>query len=66
MSKNIQNDFLDKLQQERLPVTVITVNGFHLKSVIVDHDQDTILVDVDGKQPLVYKHAVSTIVRREG
>lgn len=68
MSKNInlQEQFLDNLQQEQRPVTLITVNGFQLKGVIVDHDQDTILMDVDGKRPLVYKHAVSTIVRREG
>lgn len=66
MSTNIQNDFLDKLQNERKPVTVITINGFQMKGFIEGHDQDTILVDVYGRKQLIYKNAISTIIRGEG
>ena len=63
MSKtiNLQEQFLDKLQQERRSVSVITVNGYHIEGLITGHDQYSIQMDVDGKRQLVYKHAVSTI-----
>lgn len=65
---NIQNDFLNRLKDEHRRVTVITVNGFQIKGLITGHDQYTIQMemDVSGKQLLVYKSAVSTIVRGEG
>ena len=63
MSKtiNLQEQFLDRLQQERKPVTLITTNGFHVSGLITGYDQYSIKVEVDGKQQLVYKHAISTI-----
>lgn len=64
--RNIQNDFLNLLKDEGRRVTVITVNGFQLKGNILGHDRYTIQMDVDGQPHLVYKHAVSTIVRKEG
>lgn len=63
--KDIQNGFLDKLQQERAPVTVFTINGFQLKGTITCWDQFTIMVESDSARQLVYKSAVSTI-REEG
>lgn len=63
MSKNtnLQGQFLDKLQQEKKPVTVIVLTGFQMRGVITGHDQYSIQMDVDGKRQLVYKHAISTI-----
>lgn len=60
----VQNSFLDRLKEERRSVEVITINGFHIEGLIADHDQYTILMDVNGRQQLVYKSAVSTIVRK--
>ena len=65
MGKTIQSEFLDTLQQEKRPVTIITVNGFQIKGLVTGHDQFTIQMEDDGRQLLIYKHAVSTIVRRE-
>lgn len=63
MSKtiNLQEQFLDKLQHERRPVTLITTNGFHVSGLITGHDQYSIQMEVDGKQQLHYKHAISTV-----
>ena len=58
---NIQEAFLDKLQQEHTTVTAITVNGFQIRGVIKGHDQYTVLLDVGGQQQLVFKSAISTI-----
>lgn len=66
MSTNIENEFLDNLKNDRIPVTVITINGYQMKGFIEGHDQDTILVDVYGHKQLIYKNAISTIIRGEG
>lgn len=42
-------------------ITLILVNGFHIKGIIKGYDVYSIFIEVEGKQQLVYKHAVSTI-----
>jgi len=37
------------------------VNGFQLKGTVKGFDNYTIVLDSDGRQQLIYKHAVSTI-----
>lgn len=63
MSKpaNLQDTFLDKLQQEKRAVIIITTNGFQMRGRIAGHDQYILLLDVDGQQQLVFKSAISTI-----
>lgn len=58
---NLQMQFLDQLQQEQKPITVIMANGYQMRGRIVAHDQYTILLDVDGQQQLVFNSAVSTV-----
>ena len=58
---NIQNDFLDRLKTEQRSMSVITINGYHIDGQILGHDRYTILMNADGQQQLVYKHAISTI-----
>lgn len=58
---NLQEQFLDRLQQEQKPVTVIVLTGFQMWGLITGHDQYSIQMDVDGQRQLVYKHAISTI-----
>lgn len=63
---NLQEDFLGQLHRGRHSVTVFTTNGFQLRGRITAYDQFTLLVeDAQGKQNLVYKSAISTIVRAE-
>lgn len=60
----LQEDFLQQLHRARCPVTVITTNGFQMVGTIAAWDQFTLLVEErGGRQDLVYKSAVSTIVR---
>lgn len=58
---NLQDSFLNQVRKENIPVTVYLVNGFQLKGVVKGFDNFTIVMDIDGKQHLIYKHAVSTI-----
>ena len=59
--QNLQDTFLNKSRQERIPVTVIMVNGFQMRGEIRGFDSFVVLVDTEGKQQLIYKHAISTI-----
>lgn len=59
-SINIQDTFLNHLRKENIAVTIFLVNGFQLRGYIKAFDNFTIVVDTEGKQQLVYKHAIST------
>jgi host factor-I protein len=62
MSKsiNIQDTFLNQIRKENIPVTVYLTNGFQLRGMIKAFDNFTIVLDSEGKQQMVYKHAIST------
>jgi host factor-I protein len=38
------------------------MNGFQLRGVIIAFDRYTVVLDSEGKQQLIYKHAISTII----
>ena len=58
----VQDAFLARVRQERVPVTLFLVNGFQLRGCISGFDPFVIVLMSDGKQQMIYKHAVSTIV----
>lgn len=58
---NLQDVFLNQVRKEHIPITIYLVNGFQLKGSVKGFDSYTIVLDSDGKQHLIYKHAVSTI-----
>lgn len=59
---NVQNDFLDKIKEQKDAVTVFLINGVKLQGIITRHDNESLLLRRDGHTQLVYKHAVSTIM----
>ncbi|MCE7794518.1 RNA chaperone Hfq [Salipaludibacillus sp. CUR1] len=59
-SVNMQDQFLNQLRKESIPVTVFLLNGFQLRGYVKSFDNFTVILDTDGKQQLVYKHAIST------
>lgn len=59
---NVQESVLNSLRVQKVPVTVFMTNGFQQKGIILSYDGYTILLMNEGKQYLLYKHAVSTIV----
>lgn len=62
MSKsiNIQDNFLNQLRKESIPVTVYLTNGFQIRGLIKGFDNFTIIIDSEGRQQMIYKHAIST------
>ena len=61
-TKNLQDVFLNRARAEKYPVTLFLMNGFQLRGVVRGFDSFTVVIDTDGKQQLIYKHAISTIV----
>jgi host factor-I protein len=59
---NLQDGFLNQCRKENIPVTIYLVNGYQLKGHIKGFDNFTVVLENEGKQQLVYKHALSTIM----
>ncbi len=59
---NLQDVYLNTTRKEKVEITVYLVNGVPIKGRVLSFDNFTILLEVDKKHNLVYKHAVSTIV----
>ena len=59
---NLQDVFLNQARKDRITVTIYLTNGFQFRGVVKGFDNFTVSLDCDGKQNLVYKHAVSTII----
>ena len=60
-SQSLQDNYLNQLRKDKMPVIVYLTNGVRLKGTIKGFDSFVILLK-DVSQQLVYKHAVSTIV----
>jgi host factor-I protein len=58
---NLQDVFLNQVRKEHIAVTIYLTNGFQLKGLVKGFDNFTVVLDSDGRQQLVYKHAISTI-----
>lgn len=59
---NLQDNFLNQIRKDNITCTIFLVNGYQIKGSVRSFDNFTLLLDVDGKQQLIYKHAVSTII----
>ena len=58
---NLQEAILREVRAERVPVTLFLMNGFQLRGVITGFDSFVVLLVSDGKQQMIYKHAISTL-----
>lgn len=58
---NLQDLFLLRARQDRVPVTVFLMNGFQMRGIITGYDLFVVVLDSDGRQQVIYKHAISTI-----
>jgi len=59
---NSQDMVLNSARKEKMEITVYLTNGVPLKGRVLSFDNFTVIIEQEGKQSLVYKHAISTIV----
>ena len=58
---NLQDAILNEVRRERDPVTLFLMNGFQLRGTITGFDSFVVVLVSDGKQQMIYKHAISTL-----
>lgn len=62
MPAGLQETFLAQCRQQNVRVTIELVNGSKLTGVIRAFDPFTVLIESDGVESLVYKHAIAAIL----
>ena len=58
---NLQDAILKEVRRDRVPVTLFLMNGFQLRGVITGYDSFVVVLVTDGRQLMIYKHAISTL-----
>ena len=58
---NLQDAILNEVRREKIPVTLFLMNGFQLRGIITGFDSFVVVLVTDGKQQMIYKHAISTL-----
>ena len=61
-TQNLQDFFLNQVRKDKTVVTMFLMNGFQMHGTVKGFDGFTVILDTEGKQQLIYKHAISTIV----
>jgi host factor-I protein len=61
MIQNYQDTMLSAIRKENVPTTIFLTNGFQIRGWIKAYDAYVIIIETDGKQQMVYKHAISTV-----
>lgn len=59
---NLQDVFLNQVRKDKTSITVFLLSGFQIRGIVTGFDNFTVVIDSDGKQQLIYKHAISTII----
>lgn len=58
---NLQDNFLNRVRKENIQLMIYLVNGFLIRGYVKGFDNFIIIIESEGKQQMVYKHAISTI-----
>ena len=58
---NLQDAVLREAKRDKVPVTMFLMNGFQLRGTITGYDSFVVMLVTDGKQQMIYKHAISTL-----
>lgn len=58
---NLQDAILKECRREKIPVTLFLMNGFQLRGIITGFDSFVVVLVSDGRQQMIYKHAISTL-----
>jgi host factor-I protein len=59
---NLQDIFLTRARRAHVTVTIFLMNGYQLRGVITGFDAFVVVLVTEGKQQMIYKHAISTII----
>ena len=57
----LQDAILDEVIRDKVPLTLFLMNGFQLRGTVTGYDSFVVVLVSDGKQQMIYKHAISTL-----
>ena len=60
-SIHLEESILNEVRRDKVPVTLFLMNGFQLRGIITGFDEAVVVLVTDGKQQMIYKHAISTL-----
>ena len=60
-SINLHDAILKECRRDKVPVTLFLMNGFQLRGIVTGFDSFVVVLVSDGKQQMIYKHAISTL-----
>ena len=58
---NLQDIFLNSARKNKIEVVIYLTNGFKLQGFVKGFDSFTVVLDQEGEQMLIYKHAITTV-----
>lgn len=58
---NLQDAILKEVRRDKVPVTLFLMNGFQLRGIVTGFDSYVVVLVSDGKQQMIFKHAISTL-----
>ena len=58
---NLQEAILNECRRDKVPLTLFLMNGFQLRGIVTGFDSFVVVLVSDGKQQMIYKHAISTL-----
>lgn len=61
-TQNLQDHMLNALRREKQLITVFLMNGFQMKGSVTGFDDFTVILETEGRQQMIYKHAISTLI----
>lgn len=59
---NLQDAMLRQVTRDHTPVTLFLMNGFQMRGIIAGYDNFVVVLVTEGRQQMIYKHAISTMV----
>jgi host factor-I protein len=65
-AQNIQDSFLNTARKERASITIYLLSGVKLTGRIRSFDKYSVVLEANGQEQLIFKHAISTVVMGRG
>lgn len=61
-AQNVQDTFLNTIRKDKTPITIYLVSGVKLTGKVRSFDKYSVLLENNGQEQMIFKHAISTIV----
>lgn len=61
ISSKVLNNYLSEAKSKKTNMVIFLMNGFQMKGRIKDFDDMSVIIETDGTEQLVFRHAISTI-----